>query len=390
MRLPLPSFRARLGRLLLVNLAVLAGAVTVPHWWCAWQANPWLRNDPTIEAQLANGVAGWVEGDLARNAFQTGDAQFDGEWLFGTYLMAGLGFGQSALRHPEKKAEYGRLMDECIAQLLTPEVRAFDRRMWGNDPIESLDGSDHHAAYLGYFNLLLGLHRAVDSASRHAALNDRITAALIRRLGASPLHLLESYPREVYPVDNCAVIGSIGQHARVSGEDHTTLLQDWAARCRERWIDPKTGLLIQAINPMDGTPADLPRGSGTALGLYFLSFADPVLSRDLYDATRRELFGHFLGFGGVREYARSVRGESGDIDCGPIVFGFGLSPTGFLIGGTRLHRDDATLCDLYATAHLCGAPVIRKGRLNFVTGGPLGDAILFAMLTAAPVGEGRP
>ncbi len=385
-----PSWRARIRRFLLVNLAVAAGAVTVPHWWCAWQANPWLRDDPVIEARLANGVAAAIEGGSAASAFTTGDAQFDGEWLFGTYLMAGLGFGQSALRHPEKKAEYARLMDQCITQLLTPDVRAFDRRMWGRDPIESLDSNDHHAAFLGYFNLLLGLHRAIDPASRHAALNDRITAALIRRLEASPLFLLESYPREIYPVDNCAVIGSIGLHGRVSGADHGAILQRWGAVCRQRWIDPETGLLIQAINPMDGTPADLPRGSGTALGLYFLSFADPSLSRSLYAAARRELFGHFLGFGGVREYARTVRGEKGDIDCGPIVFGFGLSPTGFLIGGARLHHDDATFRSLYATAHLCGAPVIRKDKLNFVTGGPLGDTILFAMLTARPVTEVQP
>jgi hypothetical protein len=386
----LTSLRPRLGRLLLVNLAVVTGAVTVPHRWCAWQAHPWLRNDPVIEARLANGVAGWLQYELPGQAFQTGSAQFDGEWLFGTYLMAGLGFGQSTLRHPEKRAEYGRLMDQCISRLLTPDVRAFDRRMWGNDPIDSLDGNDHHAAYLGYFNLLLGLHRVVDPASRHAALNDRITAALVRRLDASPLHVLESYPREIYLVDNCAVVGSIGLHARVSGVDHAAVLQRWTAECRAQWIDPRTGLLFQAIDAQDGTPADLPRGSGTTLGLYFLAYADPVLSRDLYNAVRRELFGYFLGFGVVREYARHVRGEHGDIDCGPIVFGYGLSPTGFLIGGARLHHDDATFRSLYATAHLCGAPVVRKEKLNFVTGGPLGDAILFAMLTANPIEEVRP
>lgn len=383
-------FGPRLLRMLAVNLAVVVGAVTVPHWWCKWQAAPWLRQDPLAEARLANGVADWVANDGVRQAFNTGDAQFDGEWLFGTYLMAGLGFGQSALRHPGHRAEYARLMDRCIAQLLSPEVRLFDRRMWGTDPIESLDGNDHHAAFLGYFNLLLGLHRIVDPASPHAALNDRVTAALIRRLEASPLFLLQSYPREIYPVDNCAVIGSIGLHARASGADHQALLQRWTAACRERWIDPRTGLLIQAINPADGTPADLPRGSGTTLGLYFLSYSDPALSRDLYRAARRELFGHFLGFGGVREYARGVTGETGDIDCGPIVFGFGLSPTGFMIGGTRLHGDSDAFRALYATAHLCGAPVYRDERLNFVTGGPLGDAILFAMLTAAPPQEARP
>jgi hypothetical protein len=376
--------------LLFVNLACVAGIVTVPHRWCAWQADPWLAHDPAVEARLARGVAAWVQEGVSMTAFRTGAVQFDGEWLFGTYLMAGLGFGQSALRHPEQRAAYGRLMDQCITRILDADVRAFDRQMWGSDPIASLDDSDQHAAFLGYFNLLLGLHRAVDPASRHAPLNDRITAALIRRLDASPHGLLESYPHELYPVDNCAVIGSIGLHARVSGQEHAATLQCWSTRCRNRWIDPATGLLFQAVDPVDGSPADLPRGSGTTLGLFFLAYADPALSRDLYGAVRRGLFGHFLGFGGVREYARGVRGAHGDIDCGPIVFGFGLSPTGFMLGGARLHHDDATFRALYATAHLCGAPVVRRDRLNYVTGGPLGDAILFAMLTAGGMPEVQP
>ena len=47
--------------------------------------------------------------------------------------------------------------------------------------------------------------------------------------------------------------------------------------------------MIQAVSSIDGRALDAPRGSGTALGIYFLSFADTELSRELYTAARQQL-----------------------------------------------------------------------------------------------------
>lgn len=368
---------------MLVSAALLlAGSSFLPHRWCARQADEWYEGDAELQTALARGVARWVNGGLSRSDFSTGSSQFNGEWLFGTYMMAGMGFGQSVLEHPDRRTEHVRLMERCLDELLSDDVRAFDREMWGTDPIETLEGRPAHGAYLGYLNLLLSLHRRLAPDSAYAALNDRITAALAERIRSSRTRLVESYPGEVYLVDNCAVIGSIGLHARATGADRRAFLDDWAAVCRERYVDPRTGLLYQAVDVGSGEPLDDPRGSGTTLGLYALSFADMTFSRELYEAVRRELAGTVFGFGGVKEYPASVRGGRGDIDSGPIVFGFGLSPSGFLLSGCRIHRDPAFHARLFATAYAWGAPVCREGRMNFVTGASLGDAILFAMLTA--------
>ncbi|MBN1671159.1 MAG: hypothetical protein JXR37_09015 [Kiritimatiellae bacterium] len=377
-RLPWPHRLARTA----ISLALfMAGMRLVPYPWCARHADAWYDGQPDLQAALADNVAEWVARDLDRTNFDTGSAQFDGEWLFGSYMMAGLGFGQLALQQPDRRADCVKAMAICIERLLSPKVRAFDREMWGNDPIETLDAPPHHAAYLGYFNLVLSFHRLLAPDSAYAELNDRITEALVRRVGSSPTLLIESYPAEIYPVDNGCVIGSIGLHARATGTDRTELLARWAAMCRRRYADEQTGLLYQCV-ARNGVPLDKPRGSGTALGLYALSFADMALSRELYAAAKCELADTFLGFGGIREYPRSIRGGMGDIDSGPIVLGFGLSPTGFLIAGARIHEDRAQFKRLYATAYLCGAPYAAKGRLRFITGGPLGDSILLAMLTA--------
>ncbi len=376
----------RASRWLLRLTAFLAGIWIIPHLWCERGADAWFDGDAALQGKLAAGVAGWVDRDLSTSDFQTGSDLFDGEWLFGSYLMAGLGFGQTAVEHPEWRVRHVALLDRCLDRLLSPGVRAFDASRWSNDPIDTLEDGDGHAAYLGYLNLVLGLRRFLDPAFPRAGLHDRITAALARRFDRAPAGLVETYPGEGYPVDNCAGIGSIGLHAAATGDArHRPVVDRWLARCRERWIDPATGLLFQAADPLTGRPSDAPRGSGTALAVYFLSFADTDLPRDLYAGLQRSLSGRFLGFGVVREYARGTSGR-GDIDSGPIILGYGLSATGFALAGSRMHGDRETYRAILGTANLFGAPRDNGDAIRFVSGGPLGNAILFAMTTARPPG----
>lgn len=367
----------------LTSLALLvSGVAFLPFLWCARDARYWFEGNRAHQEALARGVAHWLEEGVTRSSFDTGSQQFNGEWLFGTYMMAGMGYGQMILQHPSCRDESLPLMERCLDRLLSVDVKAFDVKMWGDDPIDTLAGDSHHAAYLGYLNLLLSLHRQLAAESRFADLNDRITATLRRRIELSPIHLIESYPGEVYPVDNCMVLGSIGLHARATGRPCDAFITSWSTYVRNHYVDRDTGLLYQCVLRADGKPIDFPRGSGTALGLYGVSFADPALARDLYNAVKRELDGRVLLFGLVREYPSNIRAERGDIDSGPVLFGYGLSATGFLIGGSRIQGDYERFRELFATAYGWGAPYRRDGQLNFVTGGPLGDAIMFAMLTA--------
>ena len=376
------DWKRAVARTLLSTALFLLGVAWMPYLWCSRQADAWYRGDVIPQTKLARGVEEWLEHELTRKNFSTGSSQFNGEWLFGSYLMAGIGFGQMAVLHPELREQSLASMRTCIQRLLSPNVRAFDRETWENDPLETLDFADDHAAYLGYLNLLLSFHRCLDPHSEFAPLNDLITAALVRRIEASPTGLLQSYPNEVYPVDNCAAFGSIGLHALATGANRSSFLQSWSKNLRQRYVDPQTGLLYQAVDCRSGNPCDAPRGSGTTLAAFFLSFADFQLSRDLYQAARDNLFRTVFGFGGVREYPVTVEAGHGDIDSGPVVFGLGLSPTGFMIAGSRMHGDADAFRRLFATAYAWGAPLEDHGRLHFVTGGPLGDSILFAMLTA--------
>jgi hypothetical protein len=165
----------------------LFAAVTaiVPRWWCGREGERWYRGDQATVLGLAREVAATLQRDVSADEFTSSGALFRHEWQFGTYQLGALGLLQVCREHPETRAEFLPIIDRAIDHLLSAEMRRFDAKAWGEDPIESLGGPNGHAAYLGYLNLVLAVHRRVVPDSRFAALNERITAAFVRRFQAA-------------------------------------------------------------------------------------------------------------------------------------------------------------------------------------------------------------
>jgi len=383
-----------------IGLALgLITTLTVPHIWCGRGAEDWYRGDKQTQIRLARSVEAWANKDLQQDQFHTGSSEFNGEWLLMTYQFAGLGFGQTARKHPELRAQYAYMMQRCSARLLEPDARMFDSAAWTEDALKSLKGSHGHAGFLGYTNTLLSYERWLNSeggtsdktartrVASDDAVNDSITEALLRRLSASSTGLIETYPGEMYPVDNCVGVASIALHGRATGRDYSAFISKWCANLRKRYVDPKSGMLYQSVDPETGAPVGAPRASGTLFSAYFLSFVDAQLSKDLFAAVQRNQVTHVAGFGAICEYPAGYIGELGDIDSGPVVFGLSTSGTAFALAGARIHGDEALFRDIYSTLYLVGTPIDRGDRENFLIGGPLGDALLFALMTAQPEAE---
>jgi hypothetical protein len=353
-------------------------ACTVPAQVAGRDARRFYDDDAATQLALAAGVARAVRDPVGLEDFHTVATLFDSEWVFGSYMMAAMGLGQVALTHPQARARYSPVVAHCLDQLLSKRVRAFDRHAWGSDPLTSLDTAEGHVAYLGYMNLALGIHRQLEPSSRFAGWHDRISAALARRLGHSPHGLVATYPGELYPVDTMAAVASVALHSRLTGAGREALVARLIAQMRTRFLDPDTGLLIQRAT-VGGKPGSDGRGSGTALAAYFAAWADPRFAADLHTALARHLATDTLGFGTVHEYADDI--GAGDIDSGPLLFGLSVSATGFSLGSARAAGDFAHFARVFRTAHLFGAPVQWGGASTFVGGGPLGNAIMLAMLT---------
>ncbi len=372
-------------RRVIAFLLFVAPALVLPRWWCGREASRFRTMTPAAIEELGEEVSAWIDRGISDSDFPTGHWQFDGEWQYVTYQMAGLGFGQMIRNRPEWAGRYLPRLERCIEVLSSAPARAYDTRSWGGeDALDSLDASDGHVAALGYLNLVLGVYRQIATAPKFIDLHDRITSTLVRRFETHEIRLLQTYPGETYPADNAAAIGSIGLFDAVTGSDHGKLLDSIEERFRKYYTHQPSGLLFQSVDSKTGGPAGKPRGSGTAIAAYFLSFGRTRLSKDLFHAIRRSASASFLGFGFVMEYPAGIPGDWGDVDSGPVIFGTSMSGTGFFIASTRLNKDDAFFDDLWRTSELLGYPLVAGGRRGYGLGGPLGNAIMLAMVTAEP------
>lgn len=367
-------------------LAVLLAAAFLrfaPAWWCGRGARAWLDGDAGAHAALAEELVAFEARDDAQRRAPSGD-RFAGEWALVTHQMIALGLAQIALAHPALAARYAPLAARSAIKSFQPEMRDFGTDAWrGEDGMASLEGAHGHA-YLGYPALALGMARLVDPAfpADVARAHDALIAALERRLLASPTGLIDTYPGEAYPTDVAAVAAAIAVHARATGANHDAALGHWAEKVRAVQLDCASGLVVQRMDARDGARHDAPRGSGTGLAAYFASFADCGIAELLTDGLLRQR-ATFLGFGAIREFAAGYSGQ-GDVDSGPVVFGVSVAATGFALGPARaLGREDEFI-SIYRTTSLFGMPLAFVAGQRFATGGPIGNALLLALLTCRP------
>ena len=344
------------------------------------QAEAIFAGDLTAQKALANQAIAAVQQNIDPATFKTGSDRYNAEWTIATYQMTALGLSQMAIAHPEVKAEYSPIIEKCLENLLKPETVAFATEAWGENGLSVFSSNKGHA-YLGYTNLALSMYRRVNPNNRFARINDQLTEAFSRRLAQASHGMIETYPHETYPPDVAAVIGSIGLHDRATGEDHRKVLTKSLQAFREQLIDPKSGMLYQSADAHSGTIHDKGRASGTTISVYFLSFADPELSGRLFKAIATTQRSNVAGFTGIREYPLGQDGL-GDVDSGPLIMG--LSPTAsvFALSGARLTGNQDLFQALYRSLDVFGSFSDNKNSVASQLGGPLGKALLLAMVTA--------
>lgn len=274
-----------------------------------------------------------------------------------------------AERNPEDRPHLQPAVRSCLQALQTPQARAFAVDAWGLDGGSHLDDRGGHA-WLAYEALALAVsHRAFPDdtwiATRHASVHD----ALVRRLNAHSPASLQTYPGQTFPPDQAVFLAAL----EVGGHDAS----GWRARWWSQAVDPHTGLLYQRLDPTSGRPADLARGSGTALAAWALGTAGLPEADALWHAIEDHLLVEGAGFAAVREVPRGAPFRM-DVDSGPVVLGLGLSASGFALGASRAAGDRARFTRLHRLAWMVGAPAESFGRRRWVAGGAAGDALLLA------------
>lgn len=377
----------RLGARVLCLLIGLSAARLFAPWACGFDARGWFEGDAKLQNGLAEELIAFEASDdieRARSAQGAPGDRFAGEWALVTHQMTALGLSQLCLAHSERCARYAPLATQAALKSFLPEMRDFGTGAWhGEDALQSLAGNHGHA-YLAYSALALSMARLVDPAfpQQQAKVHDALIAAYERRLLASDTGLIETYPNEAYPTDVAGVAAAIAVHGRATGVDHARVIEHWVKRVRTRQIDERSGFVFQRMSATSGLHHDSPRGSGTGLAAYYAGFVDRGLAEQLAAA----LFQHekgFFGFGAIGEYGEGHTGL-GDIDSGPVLFGVSVAATGFALAPARAFRHSDSFEHLYRTTTLFGVPsTVGKG-FWFSSGGPIGNALLFAFLTSGP------
>lgn len=379
-------------RALQMLAGVASAALTLcvlPRVWCGRDADAWYDGSPALEHALALELVAFEAEDTEARAAHSN--RYAGEWALVTHQMVALGLSQLCMAHPEWKEEFAPVARTAALRSFLPEMRDFGTEAWDEDALSAgVLAGPHGHAYLAYSALAIGMSLLVNDEPLPADVQsdyDTLISAYIRRLDASPTGLIETYPGEAYPTDVAAVAGAIAVHGRVTRTFHRATLARWADGVRESQVDPGSGLVIQRLNARTGEPHDAPRASGTGLAAYFAGFADRSIARELTSAILRQER-TFLGFGGIHEYGPGHDGN-GDIDSGPVILGVSVSATGFALAPLRAYGHRAPFIRLYRTTDLFGLPDSSSWgspgeRFRFRTGGPIGNALLFAFLTSGP------
>lgn len=268
-------------------------------------------------------------------------------------------------------------VDLAVAQ---PDLasRALAEARWALDHLESDQGRQAFAAeqnppygvfYVGWSNWLRGGILKLDPDGPEKARFETDCQALAEAFAGTPF--LEAYPGQAWPCDSTVAVASLALHDHLYRPRYQATIGAWLEAVDQQTID---GLLPHQVKP-GVTP---PRGTSQVMILRFLHDLDPEVGLVHYRRFRQRYLTTRLGLPGVREYPLGQHGP-GDVDSGPLVFGFSFSSTGVGPGPARLYGDRPTercLGQLIDTFGVAG-----RGRYLFGVM-PVADALLIWSRTA--------
>lgn len=356
-------------------VVLVAALAIVPRHVCSRDVDGYYDGrSPEVRA-LASHVAKALDAGARPSAHHTGSVHMDGEWAYVSVMMSVIGLTRAA--YGDRSFE--RAARERGSALLASEgLLGFGTRAWGHHYRDAEVGH----AYLGWGALALGHARELDPGFPEAAAHDAMIALLRRSLDESPHGVFETFPSVTFPPDVAVAIGAVALHDRLTGGHHDVLVKRAVKRFIDGFVDPKSGFVWQQADPTTGAGRDTPRGSGTAISAYALSFADDAAAAKLR-AALHAYTSRLAGFEAVREYGDGRFGL-GDIDSGPVLLGVSVAATGFSLASARQACDRDWFRGLARTMHMFGVPWRDGGDARYLTGGALGNAVLLAMLTAEP------
>ncbi len=264
-----------------------------------------------------------------------GDVNF--EWILFTYAYSTYALFNLVEKDSSYSETYVPIIKVAIEKTLQEPIYSpynIDSEKLFSDSIP-----DYSVLYLGHLNLMLGKYRQISSDTSYNSLHDRISKSLFNRYLDSPFLNLESYPYSIWIPDNSVAITSLQLHSKLTGSNYNSVVDKWLNSLKENYIDQDTGVLFSMINPQNGLPFEEPRGSMLGWSIMFISSIDPSFANELY-LNYESAFSTNLGILQLfKERHNDANTNFGDIDSGPIFFGYSIPANEFAFANALFAND---------------------------------------------------
>jgi hypothetical protein len=231
------------------------------------------------------------------------------------------------------------------------------------------------AFYNGWANYLLGRKLTLES------INDRADAEVVlfktRCNQISQVIQKQTYPESYYgsawPADAVVCVATLALHDRIFPPLYGNVIQNWVKEVKARF--DQNGHIPHRVHHATGKSIEEARGSSLSLMLCFLPEIDQSLAKSQFKFYQQDFSKRFFGLYGIQEYLHED--NSGDVDSGPVIFGFGSSAT---IVGMRAMHINGEVTEAYALRseiEAFGFPVKSDGRKKYLFGKlPMADVFI--------------
>lgn len=196
----------------------------------------------------------------------------------------------------------------------------------GRAPFNEALSLPYGSFYNGWSSYVLGSKLRIEKADRR----DKDEVAQFKQQCAAIAKAIQqrtypvSYDGSAWPADVMVCVASLSLYDRLFKPQYKEVIDRWVTEVRKH-VDAD-GMLPHSVLPADGRVREPARGSSLALMLIFLREIDAPLAQEQFALFEEKFIDSWFGLTGVREYPKGVSGI-GDIDSGPVIFGFGGAAT---------------------------------------------------------------
>jgi hypothetical protein len=183
-----------------------------------------------------------------------------------------------------------------------------------------------------------------------------------------------SYYGGAWPADVLVSVASLSLHDKLFEPKYAQTIHDWLKKVKKQF--DVNGMIPHSVRPSDGRPIEKARGSSQALMLIFLRDIDEQLAGDQFRLFKEKFIDTKFGLTGIREYSKGEFGM-GDVDSGPVIFGFGGAATIVGMQTLSLYGEYELSLKIRNTIEALGFPFANEDDKNYFFGMlPIADAFI--------------